>query len=206
MTIFAAFYSVSVVIFFITARYRLPIVIPLFIYGASGLSSIWNRWNLKHYKQCVSFIFGLIALILFCGWTPNWMASRVVRPGLSTPYTIAGSMELYNLHNVPVAAEEFEMAKKLFPEGADIHAYLGDCYARMGKIREAIMAYQEAVTIDPIFYEAYANRGVLYFQMKDYPMAFKDFQMAYQLRPTDPINRQNYQRVREILRQGILSK
>ena len=68
----------------------------------------------------------------------------------------------------PVAHDYWTKGNQLFDEG---------------KVRPAIEYYDRAIRQDKRFAEAYNNLGIVYFEMKDYGNAQKNFQQAVLLKP-----------------------
>jgi predicted CXXCH cytochrome family protein len=64
------------------------------------------------------------------------------------------------------AMQEYVDALKLNADWPAENINLGNLYLRQGKIDEAIVAYQRAITLDPLFVGAYANLADAYRQQK----------------------------------------
>jgi tetratricopeptide (TPR) repeat protein len=56
----------------------------------------------------------------------------------------------------------------------------------LGKLNEALQAYQEAVRIQPDYIKAHANIGYLYFDQEQYQKAADGFKKSLELEPSDP--------------------
>ena len=65
-------------------------------------------------------------------------------------------------------------------------------YAKRGKARslmqlghhyEALMTFNEVITLEPDFAASYANRGILHDRMGNYSAAIEDYEKALQLDP-----------------------
>lgn len=61
----------------------------------------------------------------------------------------------------------------------------GTTLLKQGELDQAAAALTEAIRLVPDHVEAYNNRGLAYFEQKDYGLAKQDFFMALQLSPFD---------------------
>ena len=66
-----------------------------------------------------------------------------------------------------------------------INAYLnlGTAYNIVGYLDQAIAEYRKALEINPSFFPAYYNLGVVYYRKQDYLQAKKNFLQALSLNP-----------------------
>jgi len=91
------------------------------------------------------------------------------------------------------AIEEYKKAVELEDlQGVKTKIYLnlGDTYAEEEKTAEAIEAYNNALKLNPAYFDAYYNLGLLYYQEKDYRQAIKNLEKAVEIQPmnTDTLN------------------
>jgi tetratricopeptide (TPR) repeat protein len=59
----------------------------------------------------------------------------------------------------------------------------GAAYARIGRYRPALRDFSAAIELDGNYYQAYANRALLYVKMKNPDAAMADYQRALEIRP-----------------------
>lgn len=71
-----------------------------------------------------------------------------------------------------------------------------------GHPREAIDLLSLAIKKDPNYYEAYYNRGVVFYLLKDYPKALDDFSKAISIDPKNPSAYASRGEVHEIMREN----
>ena len=62
---------------------------------------------------------------------------------------------------------------------------LGNSHAQAGRWDQARAAYQKAIELDPNFQAAYANLGVVYYQLEQLDLAASQYQKALELDPDD---------------------
>ncbi|MBI2931130.1 MAG: tetratricopeptide repeat protein [Planctomycetes bacterium] len=81
------------------------------------------------------------------------------------------------------ALADLAEAARLYPYGAEIHAWRGACLHRLGRRPEAIEAFGTARAVDPRFFEAYALRGQMLADDDRMADAEIQFNQAASLRP-----------------------
>jgi tetratricopeptide (TPR) repeat protein len=69
---------------------------------------------------------------------------------------------------------------------ARIYNLLGQAHLRQNRDADAVVAFGKAIETDPVFPDAYGNRGTLLAEMKRFPEALADLDTAVQLRPGNP--------------------
>jgi tetratricopeptide (TPR) repeat protein len=74
---------------------------------------------------------------------------------------------------------------------AVIHYNLGTIYMKEGNYLQAIKDYEEAISLDPSFGEAYNNLGWIYYMVGDYDRAIRMGREAASLSPRSPVYRYN---------------
>ncbi len=60
----------------------------------------------------------------------------------------------------------------------------GIAHRKAGRYREAIAAYDHAISLDPNYAVAYGNRGIAYRELKEYQKALADYDRVIQLDPS----------------------
>jgi tetratricopeptide (TPR) repeat protein len=74
---------------------------------------------------------------------------------------------------------------KKFNQNSDAFMYRGKANYKLGKVREALSDYEDAIRLNPDNGQAYLYRGILYVQTKRKKSACADFQKAKGLRVAD---------------------
>ncbi len=209
---FVLSYMLSVISFFVTSRFRLP-VIPFLIIFAS-YSIFWLADKIRN-KQTRPFLVSLSILIPFFlisnssffgvkptdlsrtynnlgivynkkGWYDSAIA--ICREGLEIN---PNSPELhrslghayYEKGDGQRAAKEYEQAVYLDPQMATAYSDLGYVYDRLDRDEEALRAYQKALEIDSTLVRAFVNLGFLFEKKGSYDQAVTEYQKALRLEP-----------------------
>lgn len=193
--VYSVIYFLSLSMFFVTARYRFPLIIPLIVFSGWCLSEIYELLSAATFKAVLGYLLGIVALALFSNWEPAWMSERVVKPGLSTPHTIAGFM-FRSMGKPGASIKELEIARKINPHEPNVYAYMADAYLELGQSDKALPLLLQAVRLNPAFHEALNNIGTIYYDQKNYSVALRAFQAALSIRPNDETYMKNYERAR----------
>ncbi len=69
----------------------------------------------------------------------------------------------------------------------DIFNERGIIFSRMGKFKEAILDFSNAISLEPARADAYNNRGIVFVKKKKYDLAVRDLTSAIQISPDDPL-------------------
>lgn len=196
LTIYFIIYSVSVILFFITARFRLPILPVLIIFTPFGLTRILS--DIKNRRISRIILFVIIAFIV------NSNLTGMRGKDFSSSHFSLGNV--YLKKGEPDSARaEFETALKLNPNtpGANLNlgvicfhegkrenakqyflketevapkdpkAYSNLCllYRLEGKLEEAKRFCKESIRLRPAFWEGYYNLAKCYIQSGNYQKA-----------------------------------
>lgn len=190
-------YALSVIAFFVTSRYRIPVVLVLIPCAAYYLVELGKG----SFLDAMNLGWPLLPLGLLCNWQPQWLENRIVRSDRSTPHTLAGNI-LYQNGQPNQAIREFEMAISLTPEYGTNYLHLSQCYEKLGKQDKVIESLEAAIRVNPMLDVAYENLGVALADRKDYPRALQALSQASRLKPYNPVYRQNYEKLLVLMRRG----
>ncbi len=139
--IFLAAYYISVVAFFIIARWRLPLIIPLLCFSAAGILALLRWIRVKQWGRVgvgAVVVAGLM-LAIFPGSRPYIFAADYGQLG----YILA------NRGRYAEAAELLQRASFGLPDNGVIRRDLGMLLNLLGRRSEARMALEQAVALIP---------------------------------------------------------
>ena len=152
---FAVAYSLSVIAFFITARYRMPVVIPLILLAAYGWTRWRDWWTQKPWRAAT--LAGVIALFLVSNWNPGRM-SKEMNP--DAYYSLASTLK--NQGDLGGAEQYYKKAIGLNPKDASAWFNLGfDVYQEQRMYDKAESAYRTALVLRPHYAMAVFSLGYL---------------------------------------------
>ena len=139
-----AIYTASVVIFYMVARYRYPLVPLLVLFASAGLVEMPRFFHQKSILKIAGPITATIAVAMFCNWpTPETSKDKMQ---CITHYNLG--VELASQDRLDEAISHYRQALT-FESTADIHNNLGNALARQGKVDEAINHLRQSLQILP---------------------------------------------------------
>ncbi len=173
--LFAGVYMVSLVPFFITSRYRLPVVPVMLVFAAVGVWWVVRRivardrhgWIGAAVVLTVSFVIVNLPLIDFT---------------LGPSYAILGSV-YRDMGEHEEAVEQYRLAIKDSPGYDMAYSNLASELGRLGRYKEAESALSEALKLNPLLVPAHSNLGVIYMETGRLDKARAEFERAVELDP-----------------------
>jgi tetratricopeptide (TPR) repeat protein len=161
-------YMLSVVMFFVTSRFRLPVVPFLIIFASYSIHWLWEKIRNKQTRPLLVSLSILMPLFLIV----NSNLFGVKETDLSFSYNSLGNLycqkDRYDLA-IPTYQEGLEKN----PHSVELHRNLGHAYYVKGNRDEAIKEYKMAINLDPKSAEAYTELGYIYAQMNRDEEAFQ---------------------------------
>ncbi|MGE0043555.1 MAG: tetratricopeptide repeat protein [Vicinamibacterales bacterium] len=180
-----ASYAASVVLFFVFARYRLPLVPILVVFAAAGLVGAPAWWRRAPVAHRVAASAAVVAFAAFC------------RLPIAEPAAMRATMH-YNIgaaflqaHRREEALAEFQAALALGPALPEANNNIGIVLGQMGRVPEALAAFDRALAADPGFVEALDNAGEALLALGRPAEARERLERALALAPDDLRGRTN---------------
>lgn len=155
MYIFLAGYVPTLVLFLVTARHRLPVVVLLIIFAAHAVAVMYERFFKKDYRRLLPLLACLTALIIALNQTPFDL-------GYDNPaqFQFQRGMVLDKQGRTSEAIAAYREAVKAAPL-AEAYNNLGFALAKTGDRAGALRSYQQAIASRPGYAEALNNLGLL---------------------------------------------
>jgi tetratricopeptide (TPR) repeat protein len=155
--LFVSLYCLAVVVFFVLARYRLPIVPGLFLFAALAMSRTWDAIRSGRRVPAGVVLGGAV------------VAGLMMRANVYGVDESKGIAQILYRHGIVADAEgrvedavgHYRDALALKPEYEKAHLNLGVDLARLGAPEEALAELEEAERLDPEYYRAPYNRGLV---------------------------------------------
>jgi tetratricopeptide (TPR) repeat protein len=170
ITLFVLSYMVSVIIFFVSARYRLPVVPFLIMFSSYGL--YYSLGVVRASEAGPKAFLGVFIILLFLGVNYDFALFRSAVFSQKTHYLNLG-LAYQNAGNLDKAAYQIRRALSVGEPQAKEYGALGIVYYRKGRIREAIEQYRKALKLNPDFVEVNNNLGVAYLAIGDVDAAIE---------------------------------
>uniref|UniRef100_A0A7C4XT82 Tetratricopeptide repeat protein n=1 Tax=candidate division WOR-3 bacterium TaxID=2052148 RepID=A0A7C4XT82_UNCW3 len=176
---FIILYSLSYIIFFVNARYRMPVIPIMIIFGSYGVITLFNEWNKK--RVIPELIIFVVAYLIF-----NANLYQITDPQqYLTKFQIAQidfSQGRYEL-----ALNEITSSINDNPNFAEGHNLRGLILKAMGRIYEAEQEFLKTINIDNRFPDAYINLGNIAIQKGELSRAEVYYTQAVAIDTNHPI-------------------
>ncbi len=151
LLVVGAAYAASVILFFVTDRYRLPVIAVMLPLAGNGLAVLIETARRREPGRMLAGSLVMIAF-LFLGAFPLMDTS----PALAHMHNLAGTL-YYQRSELGAARQEFERAVAISPASADALNNLGRVALLQKNTREAEDHFRRAITADPRLPEAWFN-------------------------------------------------
>ncbi len=151
-----AFYSASYLPFFVSARFRAPLVPILILFAGHALGEMWRAVTDGRYRMLVTVVVGVALLravtgVAWVSYEPD-QALWHWRKGLL--WKTKGELGL--------AHEEFRQAVAANPNDAEARLSLAESLAAAGRLDQAMTEYRATLALDPTSIAAHNNlAGIL---------------------------------------------
>ena len=208
--LFVVAYSLSFIVFFVTSRYRTPMIPLVAILGVIGLGGLIGPIPTR--ERGIALAIALAAFLLL-----NANLAAAGRPTSPDQSHFAAALGLHQqgrdadaLGELRLALEHdsatnvlsFEAtllqragdeagaeraaraATRLHPSEADAYGALGTIFANTGEFDSAAHYFEVALQRDPYSLEAWVNRGNVSLQRKDFEKARYYYEGALKIQPT----------------------
>ncbi len=153
---FGLTYLLSLMPFFVTSRYRLPVVPVMIVFCAHALWWIWERIRSREKSGWIVPIIVLVVALVVVNLP-------LVDFSLGPQYAIIGQV-YRDAGDYEEAARYYRLAIEESPEFDLAHNSLGSALSRLGRHYEAERALLKALSINPLLASAHSNLGLVYMQ------------------------------------------
>ena len=180
-------YAASVVLFYVMARYRFPLVPFLMLFAAAGVAGAWEWFTSRSAaaakggpgrRRELAWAAALVAAFaLFCNWPLRDPAKGEITTQINLARALQESGELTR------AANQLEQALELDPEHPLAHSNLADVLYLQGRFAEAIQHYHRALATAPDDSRSRNNLGLALAATGDTDSALEQYRLAVELDP-----------------------
>jgi Tfp pilus assembly protein PilF len=174
--IFIVAYLLSLMLFFINSRYRLPIVPALIPFAAYGIFVLYGSVLKRQWQETA--VYGVMILVL---------AGLINSPYSGKERDMAHYY--YLLGNNASQSGKLDDAIRYFEKATSVGTSafyfnnLGVAYKNKGLYEKAIKAYNTAISLDPRHERSYLNLGVVLRKLGKFDEAEKTYRKAIKLNP-----------------------
>ena len=184
-----AAHMVSVVLFFVCDRYRLPVTPLLIVFAAGALTTLRQWASERKFTHVGRAVLGLACLAALTNI--RWFD---VSPAVK-------HKDVWNVANcykakgqLAQALEEYQRfiqlnADEQLPDFPDVWNSLGEVYVRLGRYEEALPCFQRAAALDRYFSVPLNNQGLCHLKLNDPQAALAAYDQALKRAPDNRLAR-----------------
>jgi tetratricopeptide (TPR) repeat protein len=154
---------IGVILFFVTARFRLPVAPVLILLGAFGVGEAVDAVRARAKRRMLVLGAALLVGISLVIPAPRSAANTVRNKAMEMVDLASTTAEL---GRPAQAVDLLEEAVRLRPDYAKAQYSLGLAYQAINKMDKAVAAYQSAVSLEPGYTSALNNLGRILLQMR----------------------------------------
>lgn len=166
LLLFVASYALSVVLFFVCARYRIPVIPFLLLFGAYALARWIEGLRARRYKALVISVSAFA--VLLAGLNHRVGAMRPMEDP-EIRFNLGRSYEQKGMY--ARAATEYAAAVRLAPQDIRARNNLATVYAARGMYDAALREYERALELRPDDPDLMYNLGTAYLRQGRYDRA-----------------------------------
>lgn len=170
-------YMAGVLLFFVFARYRLPVVPFLALFAGTGVVRVGGWLRSAPRKEAAACAGVVLAAGVLCFWPA--VPVDQIRSG--TRASIGAALERHS--DLDGAVEQYRRALELNPGNATAHFYLATALQRQDRLQPALERYRRALELEPERPEAHNNYGVALVAAGNREEAREHFRRAAELDP-----------------------
>lgn len=171
-------YMSSVILFHVRARYRVPVIPFLIIFGAYAIYWCFEIIKTKKYKFLIRpllLFFVSFIVVNFNFYNIKKTSHLPIHFSLGTAYSFKGQYEK--------AVDEFKKAIEINPNYVNAYNNLGMAYEEMGLFDKAIVEYKKAIQLKPNYKRAHGNLGSVYGKKRLFDRAIAECKEAIEIDP-----------------------
>jgi tetratricopeptide (TPR) repeat protein len=181
LEIFLFVYMLSVILFFVTARYRVPVLPVIIIFAAFALERFYFILRHRRFLDFGKYLLILVIILILVNIRiPEYSTAN---PGQAY-YTLG--VVYAKKGNMTMAEEEYRKAVSYNPGLGNAYANLASIYGDQGKHDIALEYYQKALENGADSAIVYYNLGVEYYNQGLLDQALEDCKTSLSLREDDP--------------------
>jgi tetratricopeptide (TPR) repeat protein len=171
-------YTLSIVSFYVFARYRFPLV-PVLILLAAGGGAVWRETSARPMRR-----WALGAAVLAGGLA--YLPLENTRMDRASHYLNIANAFLLDPEKWDDAEAFYGKALSASPQSAEPHFGMGMLLARRNRMREAVVHYRAAIERWPDNADIRLNLGLALAALGEVEPALDELDIASRLRPGDP--------------------
>ena len=194
---FVVVYTVSVVLFFVSARFRVPVIPLLMVYGAAACVWLVQTAGRRRWRPLIEAAVFVALLAVFCNVRQAWSSM----PG---SWNLTTAALLAQQGKLDEAIAEYHQAIAQFPGNHEAHGDLASLYLIKGNVAAAEQSARRAVELNPDYAKGHDMLGTALARQGRLDEAIGHFRRSVELVPHSAWARQHLGQA--LLRRGELAR
>jgi tetratricopeptide (TPR) repeat protein len=175
-------YSASVLLFYVFARYRYPLVPILILFAAAGLTGLAQIFGRAAVREHKARAYGLqIALVAIVALFANWPMGSLNAMRAVTETNLGTALQME--HRLDDAIAHYRRALAAAPDYAPAYSNLAAALREQKRTGEAEANYEQALKLQPEFASAHYNFANLLLDKGEGAKAIDHFEHAIREEP-----------------------
>ena len=179
ISFFVVSYMLSLLLYFVSARYRFPCVPFMAILASYSVFAFAELKKSSRVKDLFVYGTALIAFFVFVNIDYFPVSSKNYFP--TAHYNLGLAYARNDMLDEAIA--EYKKAIEIKPDSAFAHYNLGFVYNKKGLVDKAIRKYKDAIEINPGFDQAYNDLGIAYRIKGELDKAIESYSKALEIDP-----------------------
>jgi len=178
--LYVATYSISIVLFFVSSRYRLPLLPVLCLFAASGICCICDEFRRNNYLRIIGSLAALAVMFIYCN---RFM--KIPEDAVNFESELYMALGTVHLERGERGQGEYYLKKSVDadPQNADAHNLLGVLKLQKGEVDGAREEFAKTLEIQSRHVGAFKNLGRLYQRMQKWDKSRDYYLRAAELDP-----------------------
>lgn len=173
----AGAYFLSVLPFFVSARYRVPVIPFVLLFGAYAVSRVAHLLRVRNLRGGVAWVAAGVGFYLLAG------ASATDSPADLGKWHCDRGLAYYRRGRLDAAINEYRQAIQADPNSKMAHINLASAFSEQGALDEAISHSREALRLSPNVAALHNNLGITLAKAGRSDEAIEQYHQALRLKP-----------------------
>lgn len=157
LLLFVILYPLSIILVFVSARYRVVVIPSMAVMASAGLLNIIEAMRGPHWRRMLIFSLITVLVVLLSTLPGPFPQERANYE--AEFYRNVAAAEL-NRGKTEQALAHADRALQLMPEFGSVHATMGDVLTEMGRTDEAIEYFKHAIRLAPNLTHPHLSLGI----------------------------------------------
>jgi tetratricopeptide (TPR) repeat protein len=168
--------AATLVVFFVTSRYRLPLIVPASVLAGFGIDRFLRAWRARE--------FGSVAMFAIVATGIAWAALRDPGVQADPAYEMVAIGAAFEARGDPASSlRATDEALRQNPNIAGAWHNRGLALMELSRAEEALQSFDRALHLDPALGPAWQTKGVVLAQSGKIEESIEPFRRAVQLMP-----------------------